>query len=102
MNLIVDIEGEKRELEIKRDGPRIIASLGGRDYEIEARDMRAGVYLLLHEGRVYECRVDRRDAKLDSAEVTVGTHAYNVTLTDPKRLRTAQQPGAHSDSTAQI
>ncbi len=102
MNLIVDIEGEKRELEIKREGARVVAALGGRNYEFETRDMRAGFYLLLNEGRVYECLVDRRDAKLDSMEVTVGTHAYNVTLTDPKRLRTAQQQGAHSDGTAQI
>ena len=102
MKLIVDIADEERELEIKRDGSRVVAELNGRHYELDARDKEPGVYLLLFNGHVYECRVDQRDARLDSTEVMVGTHAYNVALTDPKRLRTAQQSGAHSDGTAQI
>ncbi|HKC64306.1 MAG TPA: biotin/lipoyl-containing protein [Pyrinomonadaceae bacterium] len=102
MNLIIDINGEKRELEIKRDGSRVVAKLGGRHYELEALDKESGVYLLLHEGRVYECRVDQPDIKREALEVAVGNQTYNVNLTDPKRLRTSQQPGAHSDSTAQI
>ena len=102
MNLLVEIDGDARELEIKRDGSRVVAALEGRRYEVEARNIRPGLYLLLVNGHVYECRVNQRDARLDSTEVTVGTQAYNVALTDRKRLRTAQQIGAHSDGTVQI
>lgn len=102
MKLVTEIEGEKLELEIKRDGSRVVAALDGRHYEMEARDIRAGVYLLFVEGRVYECRVNRRDAGHGSTEVMVGIQAYTVTLTDPKRLRASSQSGAHSDGTAQI
>ncbi|PYS50365.1 MAG: hypothetical protein DMF68_07590 [Acidobacteria bacterium] len=103
MKLIAEIDGEKRELEIKRDAYSVVAQLNGRHYEIEARDIRQGIFLLIVNGHAYECRLNQADTKRKSLEVSVGTHAYNVALTDPKRLRTAQQPGAHSDgTTAQI
>jgi biotin carboxyl carrier protein len=103
MKLIIEIEGEKRELEIKRDGSHVLAEMGGgRRYEIEARSSQPGVYLIINEGQVYECLVSKQGAKGESLEVTVGARAYNVTLTDPKRLRGTQSSGARTDAVAQI
>jgi biotin carboxyl carrier protein len=103
MKLIVEIDGEKRELEIKRDGSHVTAEADGeRRYEIELHSSQPGVYLLLSEGRVYECRVSGQGAKRETLEVTVGSRAFRATLTDPKRLRAAQSSGAKADGTAQI
>jgi biotin carboxyl carrier protein len=102
MKLIVEIDGEKRELEIKRDGPRVVVEVAGRHYEIEAHSSQPGVHLLLSEGRVYECRVSRQGAKREVLDVTVGSRAFTASLTDPKRLRATQSAGAKAGGTAQI
>jgi biotin carboxyl carrier protein len=103
MKLIADIAGDPHELSIRRDGARIDAVIDGRSYEIEAREMSAGGYLLIDDGRVYECRVDRRGGSRASFNVSVGGYVYSVSLADPKRLRGAQIAGAHAaEGSAQI
>jgi biotin carboxyl carrier protein len=102
MKLIVEIDGDKRELEIKRDGSRVVAEVDGRRYEIEAHSSQEGVYLLLDEGRVYECRVSGQNARREAFDVVVGSRAFQATLTDPKRLRAGQSASAKMDGTAQI
>jgi biotin carboxyl carrier protein len=102
MKLTAKIAGEQHKLDIKRDGSRVIAEIDGRRYEVEARITQAGVYLLLAEGHVYECRVAHPEAKRESLEATVGQHAYAVTLADPKRFRDAQSSGSQTNGTAQI
>jgi biotin carboxyl carrier protein len=100
MKLIAEIAGEHHELDVKREGTRLTARVDGRRYEIEAREMGAGVYLLIADGRVHECRVERERAGFN---VRVGNHVYSVTLADPKRLRGAQLPGAHDgEGAAQV
>ncbi|HEX8888074.1 MAG TPA: biotin/lipoyl-containing protein [Pyrinomonadaceae bacterium] len=102
MKLIVEIDGDKRELEIKRDGSHVVAEVDSRRYEIEAHSSQEGVYLLLNEGRVYQCRVSGQGARREAFDVTVGSRAFQATLTDPKRLRAGQSMGAKMDGTAQI
>jgi biotin carboxyl carrier protein len=100
MKLNAEIEGERIALEVRREGGRVSAEVGGRSYEVEAQALGAGVYLLLHEGRVYECRVGARAD--GESEVTVGARAYGVRLTDPKHLRGAGVVGAQDAGRAQI
>ena len=103
MKLTADISGDKFELEIEQEGSRVVADVGGRRYDVEARASQPGLYLLLVDGHVFECRVEQTGAKQEALEVTVGGHrAYPVTLTDPKRLRGAQTSDSKTDGTAQI
>jgi biotin carboxyl carrier protein len=102
MKLTAEITGEKCEMEIKRDGSRVVAEIDGRLYELEARQSQPGVYLLLNDGYVYQCRVNHPEVKREPLEVTVGNHAYAITLTDPKRFRGAQSSGSQTNGTAQI
>ena len=100
MKLTAEIAGEHHELNVEREGTRLTARVDGRRHEIEARETGAGVYLLIADGRVYECRVERERAGFN---VRVGNHVYSVTLADPKRLRGAQLPGAHDgEGAAQV
>jgi biotin carboxyl carrier protein len=103
MKLTADIAGDRHELNIRRDGTRLAARIDERSYEIEARETRAGVYLLIVDGRVYECRVDQGHGARASFNVSVGGHVYAVSLADPKRLRGAEVAGAHAaEGSAQI
>ncbi len=97
MKLIAEVEGERQALELRREGGRVYATVEGRAYEVEARELGAGGYLLLHGGRVYECRVERAADDEGAAEVNVRGRAYGVRVVDPKRLRGARG-GAGQDA----
>jgi len=104
MKLNAEIDGEKVALEVKREGGRVSAEVGGRRYELEARGVGAGEYLLIHGGRVYECRVGAEPgaAGRGALRVSVGAREYGVRLTDPKHLRGAGAGGGEPGGRAQV
>src|SRR5256714_12508147 len=104
MKLNAEVDGEEVALEVRREGGRVFADVGGRRYELEARAVGAGEYLLLHEGRIYECRVGGAQGARGrgSLVVAVGACEYAVTLTDPKHLRGARVAGGHDAGRAQV
>ncbi|HYY96637.1 MAG TPA: biotin/lipoyl-containing protein [Pyrinomonadaceae bacterium] len=106
MKLNASIEGEKVTLEVRREGERVFAEVGGRRYELEARALGEGEYLLLCEGRVYECRVGAARGATGNVRgtlvVAVGAREYAVTLTDTKHLRGARVAGGHDAGRAQV
>ena len=93
MKLAANIAGERYELNVRRDGVRLTAAIDERVYEIEAREIGAGIYLLIVDGRVYECRVDRGGEARVLFSVQVSGQVYAVSLADPKRLSAAQATG---------
>ena len=106
MKLNAEIEGEKVALELRREGERVFAEVGGRRYEVEARALGEGEYLLLRGGRVYECRVGTAQGVTAGVRgtlvVAVGAREYAVTLTDTKHLRAARVGGGHDAGRAQV
>jgi biotin carboxyl carrier protein len=105
MKLNAEIDGEKVALEVRREGGRVVAEVGGRRYELEARRVGEGEYLLVHGGRVYECRTGAEPgagAGRGSLRVSVGAREYGVTLTDPKHLRAAAAAGGEQGGRAQL
>jgi biotin carboxyl carrier protein len=102
MKLRAEIEGEELSLELKREGARLSAEVGGRTYMLEARAVGRGEYLLIHEGRVYECRAGARQGDDGARTVSVGPREYAVKLTDPKRLRGARASAGHGEGRAQV
>jgi len=102
MKLSTEIAGEKREIVIEHDGAHVVAEIDGRHYEVEAHASQPGVYLLLADSHVYDCHVEHPGMKQESAEVTVGNRVYAITLTDPKRLRSAEITDSQTNGTAQI
>ena len=93
MKLTAEIDGQTYALELQREGTRILATVDGRHYELEARETEAGALLLIVGGRVYECRADAQQPG-GAREVQVGEKLYQVTLIDLKRLRSASGAGA--------
>jgi biotin carboxyl carrier protein len=104
MKLNADIGGQKVSVEVRREGARVFAEVGGRRYDCEARAVGAGEYLLLHEGRVYECRVAPAPGASErgALRISLGGDEYGVTLADPKRLRGALAGGGHDGGHARI
>lgn len=96
MKLGAQIDGNSHEIEIKRDGSRISATVDGREYELEASEPEAGVYLLKYDNRVFEVYVS------PDGMVNVGGHQLEVKISDPKRLRGARGDAEHGDGTAEI
>jgi biotin carboxyl carrier protein len=83
LKAIIDDQEENVVLEL--DGERVSAQVGARRYELEAREIEPGVYLLFLGNTVREFRVDD-----------------NIRIVDPKRLRSGQNSGSHHHGVAQI
>ncbi len=106
MKLTAEIEDEKFMLDVRREGERVAAEINGRRYELEAREPEKSAYLLISDGRIYECRVDNgapgAQQQGGAREVRVGDRSYSVALSDPKRLRDAKTSGADAGGRASI
>ena len=104
MRLNAEIDDGKVALEVRREGGRVFGEVGGRLYELEARELGAGVYLLIHGGRVYECRVGAEPGAegRGALRVSVGAREYGVRLADPKHLRGAVSGEGEQGARAQV
>ncbi|MDQ3797989.1 MAG: biotin/lipoyl-binding protein [Acidobacteriota bacterium] len=98
MKLIAELNNEKHEVEFKRDGERISATIDGREYALEASEVEPNVYLLKHENRVFQLYV----APSETPIVTLGNHSFEIKISDPKRLRGAGGAGGSADGTIEI
>jgi biotin carboxyl carrier protein len=87
MKIQAESDGEKRAVEIVRDGSRIIARIDDRTYELEASEPEPNVYLLTHEGRVYEVLLSSSHDPSKPVRARVGTNELDITIIDLKRLR---------------
>ena len=95
MKLVVEIAGEPREVEFTRDGRKVTATVDGREYILDASEPEAGVFLLKHEGRVFE-------AYADDKTVTIAGRTFETNAIDPKRLRGSATAGGEADGHAEI
>ena len=59
MKLHAEIADSKHEIEIKRDGTRVIAKIDGREYDVEVSEPEPNVYLIKHSERFlrFRCRL---------------------------------------------
>jgi biotin carboxyl carrier protein len=102
MKLHAVIETHQTDIQITHDGGRVFAEVAGRHYELDVHQSGSNGYLLISDGRVFDCRVEGRPESGKQIDVIVGTRNYTLTLTDPKRLSSATSASAHGDDTARI
>src|SRR5260370_7547726 len=102
MKLYATIADYQTDVRIKDEGPRVFAQIDNRRYELDVHESAAGRYLLIADGLVFNCQVEGRPESGKQVDVVVGTAQYSVTLTDPKRLRSAAGLVGHGDDVARI
>jgi biotin carboxyl carrier protein len=98
MKLIAELNNEKHEVEFKRDGEKISASVDGREYALEASEVEPNVYLLKHENQIFQLYV----SPTETTAVTLGNHSFEIKISDPKRLRGAGAAAGNADGTVEI
>ncbi len=89
-------------LALQRDEARVIATVDGRRYELAAHEVEPSVFLLQSGGRIYECRVSAATAPDGAVKVQIGQALFQLTLSDPKRLRHAQAADTQASGRAGI
>jgi len=102
MKLSATIADYQTDVQIWDEGRRVVAEIDGRRCELEVQESGPDGYLFISEGRVFACRVEGRPESGKKIEVIVGTTSYAVTITDPKRLRSATPASVHGSDTARI
>jgi biotin carboxyl carrier protein len=96
MKLNAELNNEKHEIEIKRDGEKVSAKVDGREYELEASEIEPNVYLFKYNNQIFQTYV------APNGMVNLGNHQFEISITDPKRLRGSNAAGANSEGTSEI
>lgn len=102
MKLKAQLSGHEHEISIDFDKTIAFAEVDSRRYELEIRQLADGQYLLIDGSRIYRCRVETQRESQNSFEVVLQGEARNITIVDPKRLRSTHSAGAHDVGAAQI
>ena len=97
------IAGEREEdLLLKLEAGRILAEIGNRVYTLDVRETGPDSFLFFLNTNVHECRVNERRGSKDTFDVTLHGRSYQITIVDPKRLRSGQNSDRHHHGVAEI
>lgn len=96
MKLNAELNGEKHEIEITRDGEMLFARVDDREYELEASEVEPDVYLFKYDNRIFQIYV------APNGMVNLGNHQLEISVTDPKRLRGSGAEDANAVGIAEI
>ena len=104
MKLKAQLSGTECDVALSINGDFAAVDVDGRHYEIELREKAPGEYVLLNGVKVYKCRVQQRhdSLSLESFEVVMNGESYEVSIVDPKRLRSGESLAAHHAGAAEI
>jgi acetyl/propionyl-CoA carboxylase alpha subunit len=102
MKLNAQIAGATSAVNLQRDGNRVHAEIDDRRYEIDVHEASGRGFLLISDGRVFECRLMDRPESGKRIDVLVGSNLHALTLTDPRRLRGTSQASGQGDAVIRI
>jgi biotin carboxyl carrier protein len=92
--------GEKSyRVELQRDGSGWKCKLGGRELPLDVISAQNGVLSLLINGKSYEVKQEITGAETN---IVVGQERFNVTLRDPRSLRSRRGGGASEQGIKKI
>jgi biotin carboxyl carrier protein len=96
------IGGREEELLLGLEEGRVTAQIGNRVYALEVREIEPDCYLFFFNTNVYECRVSECAGAKETFEVSAGGRNHEVTIVDPKRLRSGQNSDRHQHGVAEL
>jgi biotin carboxyl carrier protein len=101
MKLQANLGNRDAQVELRVEGERLFARVDDHHYELQSHNLGSNEFLLLCDGKVFDCRVDSHDAS-SPFDVFVRRQHYAVAISDPKRLRGASSSGGHTHEVARI
>ncbi|HKP46261.1 MAG TPA: biotin/lipoyl-containing protein [Pyrinomonadaceae bacterium] len=102
MKLKAQLGNAELSISLERSGTSVTAIVDDRHYEVEITRLGTGEYLLKLGTEIFRCRVEHLPSSTNSFAVNVRGHDHEVTLIDPKRLRSAQSAAAHDHGEVRI
>jgi biotin carboxyl carrier protein len=103
MKLQVHLAETDHDVSLKLADGTAVVEVDGRHHELEVQLLPSGEYLLRSGSNVYKCRVEQnRSPAGGSFAVIVRGQSFDVSVIDPKRLRSGQGDGAHHTGAAEI
>lgn len=96
MKLIAELNNEKQDVEINRDGEKVFAKIGGREYELETSEVEPNVYLFKYKNQIYQIYA------APNGIVNIGNHQLEIKTIDPKRMRGSESADEDADGIVEI
>ncbi|MEP6568596.1 MAG: biotin/lipoyl-containing protein [Acidobacteriota bacterium] len=104
MKIKAQLSGIDHGVTLDLSSGAVAAEIDGRHYDIELRALSSGEFLLINGSSVYKCRIEQKpgSSTAESFTVVLRGQDYEVTVVDPKRLRSGQSSTAHHAGAAEI
>lgn len=100
MKLQAELDGTKHEIDIKRDGGKVTASVDGREYSLDVSQPEPGLYVLRDGAAKSVAHISvTGDGR---SMVSIDGRTVEVALSDPKRLRSSGSGSDTADGVAEI
>jgi biotin carboxyl carrier protein len=99
VKLKIQIGSRIREVDIRRDGRRLIGTLDGRPVEADAVEVSPGVYSILMDDAAIEVLVETAAAGLT---VVVGGRRLPVRVEDPRQWQGRRSGGVEAEGRQQV
>jgi len=102
MKLFAGLNNEKHEITLEQTGEKVFAGIDGRTYELEVSEPEPNVFLLKHNGKIFEVFVSPNEKSNEPFRVNVANHHFEIKISDPKRLRGTSAETGEIEGIAEI
>jgi biotin carboxyl carrier protein len=102
MKLLAEFNNENYQITFEQNGEHLTAEIDGRRYELEASQPEPNIYLLKHNGKIYEFLVSPNEKSNEPFQVSIANHNLEIKILDPKRLRGKGMAAGETDGAAEI
>ena len=101
MKLKAQIAGTEQAISLITSNENVTAEINGRRYDLSVREGSGGVLLITNGTSVYRCRVEAK-RETGNYNLELRGRSYDISIIDPKRLRSGQDAGGHGHGAAEI
>ncbi len=102
MKLFAQLDEEKYSIDISRKDSKVFADIDGRKYKLEVSSPESNVYLLKHNGNIFEVFIAFSETYDSLVQAKVGNRSFDLGVIDPKRLRATSVGIGGADGVVEI
>jgi biotin carboxyl carrier protein len=102
MKLQAELNNERNEIVIKREGEKIFAKVDDREYELEGSQPEPNIFLLKMDNKIYEIFVSPKNNQDEPFKVKVKDIEFEIKIFDPKRLRGLSETSGSAEGIVEI